>query len=124
MDIRSIVVTALIDLLEWDRRKALVFLDSLSEGECEDIEEHVRESSSPIVGVAAVVYRVRLRMAGSDQQAKQRAAIEANEHYRLMPTTRASGIRASESAPEQPPKTYRVADRSQGSRRRDYDRAG
>jgi hypothetical protein len=118
-DSRTIVLTALTELLHWDNRQALMFLDVLTEHECEDIEEHVRESEVPIVGVAAVVYRVRLRLAGGDEAAKKRAAAEAGEHYRLIPEGQYRGLRSATQVPT-PPRVHRVTPRI-GGRRREGD---
>lgn len=120
IDIRTQVLHALLDLLRWDRRKALPFLELLTEAECDDILEHVRDSRSPIVGVAAVVYRARMRLAGSDNAAKQRAGAEANEHYKLIPKELASGTRSDAKPTEQPVRSYSVSPRV-GARRREND---
>ena len=108
MDTRTQVMQSLIDLLAWDQRQALTFLDALTESECADILEHVRESGTPIVGVAAVVYRVRLRLAGSDQAARQRAGEEANKHFKMIPLRRAVG-HADLRPDEQPQRIYNVS---------------
>ena len=121
IDIRTQVMEALLDVLQWDRRKALAFLDALTEAECDQIVDHVRQSREPIVGVAAVVYQVRMRLAGGDGAAKQRAGVEANEHYKLIPLRRGGNL-ATTKPDEQPTKVFRVAERQ--SRRRESDRAG
>lgn len=120
MDIRHQVKTALTDLLGWDERKALPFLDTLTEDECEDIVEHVRESSTPIVGVAAVVYSVRIRQAGSNNAARQHAGEEANEHYKLIGLKSGSQVNASLMPDEQPKRVHRIAPRA-AARRREFD---
>lgn len=120
MDIRTRVMESLIEHLRWNRQKSLALLDVLTEAECDDIMEHVREAAEPLVGIASVVYRVRLRLAGSDQAARQRAGEEANEHYQLIPLKRASGHSAASSPEEQPKRSYRVAQRS-SMRRRETD---
>lgn len=120
MDIRTRVMESLIEQLRWNRQKTLAFLEVLTEDECDDILEHVREAAEPIVGIAAVVYRVRLRLAGSDQAAKQRAEQEANEHYELLPLKRATGHSAASRPDEQQTRAYRVAQRN-GGRRREFD---
>lgn len=120
MDIRTQVMETLVEQLRWNRKKAIAFIEALTEAECDDIMEHVREAAEPIVGVAAVVYRVRLRLAGGDQAARQRAGEEANEHYELIPLKRASGHSAASRPEEQPTRSYRVAQRS-SMRRREFD---
>lgn len=125
-DIRTIARDALTDLLRWNIRRAVTFVEVLTAGELADIEEHVRESSTPIVGVAAVVYRVRLRLAGSDREAKQRARVEAGEHYRLLKYVRLSSLTGQAEGQAGKPdvqhtRIHRVAESHYGRRRREDD---
>lgn len=122
MDIRTQVMQALVEILHWDHRKAVAFMETLSEHECDDILEHVRKSNKPLVGVAAVVYRVRMRLAGSDNAAKQRAGKEANAHHKLLRAIPRSTVQRSDMLPpEQTQRTYYVSDEVASRRQDDGD---
>src|ERR1044071_6371095 len=102
---RNRVVEALRKLLRWEKAPAAQFISQWRISEVDDAAEHLRLVESAGVGLAAVVYAVRMRLAGSDLAKRREAAVEAGAHAAVIRKLPWEGIVAA--PPPQPVRTYR-----------------
>lgn len=84
------VADALQRFLRWSPEEAKQFVGQCRETELDDAAEHVAAVANCSVGLAAVVYAVRLRLAGDDSVKRRAAAEEAYRHSQLLGAVRPS----------------------------------
>lgn len=101
---RQRVAEALQRLLRWDALSAARFVGEWRIGEVDDAAEHLRLVTNPSVGVAAVVYAVRMRLAGNDPRLRRQAAAEAGRHAQLIADPPIDNVTGP--PPQQPPRVY------------------
>lgn len=77
------VAAALQRWLKWTRHEAEAFAGQLLVTEYDALRRHAR-SRAPLVAMAAVVLRARLRLAGSDRERLNEAYDEGERHYRVI----------------------------------------
>lgn len=102
---RQIVAEALQRLLRWHSLNAVRFVEQWRIGELDDAAEHLRLVENASVGVAAVVYAVRMRLAGNDPRLKVAAAREAGCHARVIANPLDDNVTGP--PPLQPKRVYR-----------------
>ena len=84
------VADALQRFLQWSHEEAEQFVRQCREPELDDAAEHLAAVANCSVGLAAVVYAVRLRLAGDDGAKRRAAAEEAYRHSQLLGAVRPS----------------------------------
>lgn len=82
------VADALQRCLRWSPGDAEQFVRECRATELDDAAEHVSAVANCSVGLAAVVYAVRMRIAADDPAKRRAAAEEAYRHSRLLGSVR------------------------------------
>ena len=101
---RQRVVDALCRMLRWNPVDAVKFVRKWTIGEVDDAAEHLQLVRDARVGLATVVYIVRMRLAGDDVTRQRSAAKEAHDHARLFPEPYSTAHGQASDA--DPPRTY------------------
>jgi len=83
-DFQQRAAEALERHLHWVAKDAVGFVLRWDAEELEDALEHCRRSTTPAVGLASCVYRVRLRLAGGRPLRVKMAEEEAARHHDII----------------------------------------
>jgi hypothetical protein len=84
-----------------ERRVARAMCDFL-----EDALEHIRESSTPAIGLASMIYGIRLRQAEGDVRKKSEAIAEAKKHDKIIIRSLPRHALSPELPPRRPTPVY------------------